>query len=110
MISITMNLLVIVIDTMSQASSKTQLQVRVDARSKKAVRTILEDIGLDLSTAVNMFFKYIEHTESLPFDLRDINGFRPHKAAMLRKAIHETRNKKPKFYSSVESLIADSLR
>lgn len=91
-------------------STKTQLQVRVDARSKNAVRTILEDIGLDLSTAVNMFFKYIEHTESLPFDLRDVNGFRPKKAAELRKALHEVKSKKPKLYSSVDALIADSLR
>lgn len=91
-------------------STKTQLQVRVDASSKKAVRIILEDFGLDLSTAVNMFFKYIENTETLPFDLRDVNGFRPHKAEILRDALREAKRKKPKFYSSVEMLVADSLR
>lgn len=91
-------------------SAKTQLQVRIDSSSKKAVRTILEDFGLDLSTAVNMFFKYIESTETLPFDLRDVNGFRPHKAAILREALCEAKRKKPKFYSSMETIIADSLR
>lgn len=84
--------------------------MRVDSSSKKAVRTILEDFGLDLSTAVNMFLKYIENTETLPFDLRDVNGFRPHKAAILREALREAKRKKPKFYSSTETLIADSLR
>lgn len=91
------------------SSAKTQLQVRVDSSSKKAVRTILEDFGLDLSTAVNMFFKYIETTETLPFDLRDVNGFRPHKAAILHDTLREAKRKKPKFCSSVETLIADSL-
>lgn len=92
------------------SSTKTQLQVRVDSSSKKAVRTILENFGLDLSTAVNMFFKYIENTETLPFDLRDVNGFRSHKASILREALREVKRKKPKFYSSSETLIADILQ
>ncbi len=41
-------------------TAKTQLQIRVDSRTKKAVRSILNNMGIDLSTAVNMFFKQIE--------------------------------------------------
>jgi DNA-damage-inducible protein J len=91
-------------------TAKTQLQVRVDVSSKNAVRTILGDYGLDLSTAVNMFLKYIERTETLPFDFRDRNGFRPHKAVELREALREVRRKRPKMYPSVDALIADILR
>ena len=33
----------------------TQIQVRIDTKTKNAVRDILDGLGLDMSTAIKMF-------------------------------------------------------
>jgi len=47
--------------------SSTHIHVRVDDETKKQAQQILNDIGLDLSTAVNMFIKQIVRNRSFPF-------------------------------------------
>ncbi|MBA4319843.1 MAG: hypothetical protein C0412_15705 [Flavobacterium sp.] len=44
-----------------------QIQIRIDLKTKKQVKKILEELGLDISTAVKMLFKQIIHTGTLPF-------------------------------------------
>lgn len=83
----------------------TQVQVRMDSKTKKQAGKILKDLGLDLSTAVNMLFKQIIFTKTLPFEIRDENGMRLHKAEELREAIEETKKSK-KGFSDVDELIA----
>lgn len=43
------------------------LTVRVDEQTKKAAQMILKDLGLDLSTAVNMYLKQIIKKGGIPF-------------------------------------------
>ncbi len=52
-----------------------QLQVRTDDKLKKQAQKILKGMGLDLSTAVNMYLYQIVSTESIPFPIRTKNGF-----------------------------------
>jgi len=86
----------------------TQLQVRIDKKTKDNAKVILESLGMDLSTAVKMLLKQIVRAKTMPLELRDENGFRPHKAQELREAIREAENSTKK-YSSVDEFYKDLL-
>lgn len=54
------------------------IQVRVDDQLKKQADLILEDIGLDMPTAIRLFLKKLVLLKSIPFELkseRTENGF-----------------------------------
>ena len=46
------------------------LQVRVDSEDKQKASEILEGLGTNLSTVVNMLLKQIILTEGIPFDVK----------------------------------------
>lgn len=50
--------------------SMATLHVRIDSDIKKKAQKILSDIGLDMSTAVNMYFYKIVMNEGIPFDVQ----------------------------------------
>lgn len=87
------------------------IQVRIDLKTKRDVQKILEQIGLDVSTAVKVLFKQIQNTGGFPLEIRDVNGFRSHKAEELREAIKEADNNicRSKTFSSSKDLIEDLL-
>ncbi len=87
---------------------KTQIQVRIDLKTKLDAKKILDEIGMDASTAVNILFKQIVRTGTLPIDLRDINGFRLAKTRELRESIQDARENKKTFKNS-KVLIKDLL-
>ena len=71
------------------------VQVRVSEKSKKNVEKILESLGLDVTTAVRMFFCRIEMDHGLPFPVRQkqkltVNGFTPEFEAEVLEAAKET--------------------
>lgn len=45
----------------------TQINVRVEERTKKAAGKVLADMGLDLSTGVNIFLNQVIVEKGLPF-------------------------------------------
>lgn len=56
------------------------IQVRISDKDKKEVQKILESLGLDLTTAVRIFFKRVVISDGLPFPVRHdltVNGFTP---------------------------------
>jgi len=89
-----------------KTKEKTQIQVRIDVDTKKEAKKILENIGMDTSTAVNILFKQIAHTKTFPIDLRDVNGFRAHKARELRESIVEAKNS-VKSFKNAKNLLTD---
>ena len=91
-----------------KTKEKTQLQVRIDTKTKRQAKKILEEIGMDASTAVNILFRQIVRTGTLPIDLRDVNGFRPAKAAELRESIKDAQASKKTFKNS-KALVEDLL-
>ena len=93
---------------MATQKTMTQLQVRIDKKTKDKAKKILEDLGMDLSTAVKVFFKQIVIVGGLPVELRDVNGFRPHKARELKKAIKDAEKSK-KTYTSVDDFYKEIL-
>ena len=46
------------------------IQVRTDKKEKEQVNEILEKLGTNLSTVVNMLMKQIILTRSIPFDMK----------------------------------------
>ena len=91
----------------NKQTTMTQLQVRIDKKTKDEAKKVLEAIGLDISSAVKLLFKQIARSGTLSIELRDVNGFRPHKAAELREAIKEAQ--RGKTYTSVTALFKDLL-
>lgn len=87
----------------------TQLQVRMDIKTKRDAQKVLADMGLDASTAVKVLFKQIARTKSFPIDLRDPNGFTPHKAHEMRQAVADAKNSKQVFRSA-EDILADAMQ
>ena len=45
------------------------LNVNVDAKNKKAATVILKDLGLNMSTAINMFLAQIVKRDGIPFEV-----------------------------------------
>jgi addiction module RelB/DinJ family antitoxin len=87
----------------------TQLQVRIEERSKRAAQRVLEELGLDLSTAVKILCKQIEHSGTFPLEIRDVNGMRPKQIQELQKARREAQDNKKSFRTG-KALLHDALR
>lgn len=52
----------------------TTINVRVDATVKKDATALLEDLGLDMTTAVNLYLRQIIMHGGIPFDVRKPNA------------------------------------
>ena len=48
-----------------------QLQIRIDKQLKSEVSVIFSNMGLDLSTAIRLFFKKSPQVKGLPFSLNE---------------------------------------
>lgn len=51
------------------------LNVRVDANDKKGFEQFCNSVGMNVSTAVNMFIKAVLREQKLPFEVRSDNSF-----------------------------------
>lgn len=52
------------------AEDKAFISVRVDADTKDKAEVILNDMGMSISTAVNIYLNTIVRKKSIPFDVR----------------------------------------
>ena len=55
----------------------TTLQVRIYKKTKQNVKKILDDLGLDISSAVKLYFRQIQQAQGLPFRVLTTNGYTP---------------------------------
>ncbi len=87
---------------------KTQdtIQVRIDSKTKEAARKTLDELGLDMSSAVKMFLTNVVHRKGIPFDLMTENGFT---LAQERALLQETEltKKTAKRFATVDALMKD---
>jgi len=51
------------------ANLTTALNVNVDAKTKEEATTILKSLGLNMSTAINMFLAQIVKRDGIPFEV-----------------------------------------
>lgn len=61
------------------------INIQVDSETKKEATAILNDLGLSMSTAINLFLRQIIKTDGLPFEVRN-----PKPSRQLIKALKET--------------------
>jgi len=77
------------------------LTVRTDKELKNKVGKILKELGLNHSTAINMFYHQVLSYEGIPFPIRIPNK-------VTRKALENSRNKKNLTqYKNSEELFSD---
>lgn len=84
------------------------LHVRIDSDMKKKAQKILNDIGLDMSTAVNMYFYKIVMHEGIPFDVQRERHVPDHIMEEWEREAQEAL-KHGKGYDNVDTMMADIL-
>ncbi|MEK7529262.1 MAG: type II toxin-antitoxin system RelB/DinJ family antitoxin [Patescibacteria group bacterium] len=55
----------------------TTVQIRIDEKTKKSAKKVLDKIGVDMSSAVKVYLRQIVITKGIPFRLVTENGFTP---------------------------------
>ena len=47
----------------------TNINIRTDSELKTKAQTVLTDLGLDMSTAINVFLNQVVHKQAIPFEI-----------------------------------------
>ena len=85
-------------------SNTALIQARVDPELKDAVDSILADNGLDIPTAIRMYFAKIIRVGGIPFDVRVYND---ETIAAMEEADRLVADPNAKSYSNFAELLAD---
>ncbi len=85
-------------------NNKASITVRTDIQAKKDAQRILSSLGLDMSTAINIFLRQVIQEEGIPFK---VVLKQPNQTTL--KALSETQNDKDLKgpFDSVEKLMND---
>lgn len=81
----------------------TTIQVRTQAKTKKNVQKILSELGLDMSTAINIYLVQIEKIGGIPFSVLTENGMTLKAEREVLAASDDARNSEES-YSSAKRL------
>lgn len=92
---------------MNEIPNTTNLNVRVDGMLKKEADMLFKDLGLNMTTAINMFLTKCVKTASIPFEISE-----PKPSRRLKRALKEADEmikhpEKYKSYNNVEELFED---
>ncbi|MDD2511164.1 MAG: type II toxin-antitoxin system RelB/DinJ family antitoxin [Syntrophomonas sp.] len=82
----------------------TNLNIRVDEELKREAEAIFNELGLNMSTAMNIFLRYSVRYGGIPFDLRIEKPNEETKAAI--DDVNNNRNMS-KTFDSVNALMED---
>jgi len=91
------------------AKAQSNIQVRIDEKTKKQAQKTLDCLGLDMSSAVKLFLRSVITTQSIPFEIRTANGFTREQEARMIQEAKEARIKS-KGYRTAEELHKDILK
>ena len=81
------------------ASLTAPINVVVDKETKEEATAILKDLGLSMSTAINLFLKQLIMNDGLPFEVKK----KPSKE--MRQALKEAEEMAKKYNTTKEELI-----
>jgi DNA-damage-inducible protein J len=79
------------------------IQVRTDEKTKKAAKQVLETLGLDLSSAINVYLVQIIKHGGIPFAITNENGMTPAAEEQLLRDLASAKRRK-KGYASASAL------
>lgn len=91
---------------MLASKNNEQLQIRIDAETKKQAKKVLDSLGMDMSSAIKIFLRQVINTRNFPCELRDVNGFTLRKAEVMREALTEARSSGKTFRKGSELIKA----
>ena len=83
------------------------VNVRIDSSIKADAEAVFSDLGLTPSTAINLFYKQVIRTHSIPFPLKAEIPNRKTIRALKEAERMEKHPNKYKKYDSVEELMED---
>ncbi len=78
-------------------------QIRIDKEVKEQASELFKDLGLDMSSAVNIFLRQCLLRGGLPFAV-DLPEYRPELIEAMREALRISRDPDVSGYSSLEAL------
>lgn len=83
-------------------NNSTNLNIRIDKNIKETSERVFEDLGLNMTTAINMFLRQVIRVNGIPFEIK---GDVPNKEtiAAIEESIKLAKDN-TKGYSSVEDL------
>lgn len=94
---------------MENISNTTNLNVRVDSTLKKEADALFKDLGLNMSTAINMFLTKSVKTASIPFEISEPKPNRKLRRALKEAEDMEKHPEKHKGYHDVHQMFEDIL-
>jgi len=80
--------------------------IRIDSNTKQAATELLNELGLDLSSAVNIFLKQVVLQGGLPFQVK-YPQYKPEVIEAMEEAEKLSRNPNIKKYSSFSEALED---
>ncbi len=89
------------------ASLTSAINVNVDAKVKEEATAILKDLGLNMSTAVNMFLVQVIKKDGIPFEIVNPKPSKDLIRALKELEDMETGKKDYKTFDNVDDLMKD---
>ena len=80
--------------------------IRIDSNTKQVATELLNELGLDLSSAVNIFLKQVVLQGGLPFQVK-YPQYKPEVIEAMEEAEKLSRNPNTKKYSSFSEALED---
>jgi len=84
--------------------AQTTLNVRMDEDVKNALEDFCQDVGMNVSVAVNMFAKAVIREQRLPFEVTTNRKFNDTTAAALAESEEIIKSDRRRFKNSAEML------
>jgi DNA-damage-inducible protein J len=78
------------------------ITVRVDTSTKENANKVFKEVGIDMSTAINMFLKQVIMTNGIPFM---ITAAKPNETTL--NAIKQIEQNEYESFSSIDELMED---
>lgn len=72
----------------------TTVQARIDTKVKKDTKRILDKLGLDFSSAINLYFRQITQKKGIPFRVLTENGFTDEEERAMLREVEDIRTGK----------------
>jgi len=69
----------------------TTIQIRIDDKTKREAKKILDKIGVDMSSAIKMYLRQVAIQKGIPFPLVTKNGFTIQRENEILEAAKEAR-------------------
>lgn len=82
------------------------IQIRIDRNIKNKARKTLDELGVDMSSAVKLFLINVVNQQAIPLDLRTENGFTLAQEQALLAEVKEAKQSARR-YATVDALMKD---